>query len=113
MTVSLVPESFDIVYAGAFIHLFHKKISIQILAQFYKLLRDHGILFINTTVHEVSAGEFLQKTDFDGEFKRFRRHWSEEELRGALEDANFHILRRLYREVRQKRWVGFICEKSA
>jgi len=107
-------ESFHIVYAGALIHLFPKAWALKILAKFRHMLKEDGLLFVNTTIHERPSEGFAEKYDCEEHPRRFRKQWTEIELREAVEGNDFIILESLYRETGSKRWLGLICkaEKS-
>jgi SAM-dependent methyltransferase len=107
-------NQFEIIYAGAVIHLFPLNDAIELLKKIYNWLKPNGFLFINTTIHAVSAEGYEIKPDYGTKIKRFRRKWKEMEFLTALIDSNFKILDRMFtnEKDRGKEWVAYICVKE-
>lgn len=105
-------SSVQVIYAGAFIHLFPKDCALLLLKIFRKILVSNGILFVNTTIHADPSEGFLEKEDYEDHLERFRRRWTEKELIEAVELKGFRILKKLTREVDGKNWLGLICENK-
>lgn len=105
-------SSIQIIYAGAFIHLFPKDCALLLLKIFRKILVSNGILFVNTTIHTHPSEGLLEKEDYEDHLKRFRKCWTETEFIEAIELKGFHILKKLNREVDGKNWLGLICENT-
>jgi len=103
---------FDIIYAGALIHLFKESDAHNVLNKFQQWLKTTGVLFINTTISEVTEEGFYYKNDYSLKVKRFRRKWKENDFK-YLVKKYFKIEKTLYtNEIdRQKIWVGYICKK--
>jgi len=114
LEVKFQSNQFDIIYAGALIHLFPLQDALILLSNFMQWLKPNGVLFINTTVHSSSEEGYFMKIDYGTMVKRFRRKWTEEEFLEVLKDTGFEILERLFtNEVdRQKIWVAFLCRKK-
>ena len=103
----------DIVYAGALIHLFTKVDAKKVLTKFHEWLTQDGILFINTTIADISGEGFSSKKDSDIEVLRYRKKWREEELISFVEASGFEIKEKLFTSEidRDKKWIGLICKK--
>ena len=113
MNVSFPESQFEIIYAGAVIHLFTLEDARIILRKFYKWLKPKGYMFINTTIHTSSSEGFLKKEDSKKSIIRYRRYWTEEELINELDNVDFSIKKRLFTDEkdRDKKWVAFIAQK--
>ena len=55
---------FDIIYAGALIHLFKESDAHNVLNKFQQWLKTTGVLFINTTISEVTEEGFYYKNNY-------------------------------------------------
>jgi 2-polyprenyl-3-methyl-5-hydroxy-6-metoxy-1,4-benzoquinol methylase len=111
--VRFIPNQFDVIYAGALIHLFPKSDAVNLLSTIHSWLKPHGAFFVNTTKKNRSAEGFELKHDYDGAVLRFRKRWTEPELTSSVCDAGFHIVNRLYTDEkdRNKFWVALVCTK--
>lgn len=111
LEVSFLSNQFDIIYAGALIHLFPEQDAIKVLKCFSKWLKTDGLLFINTTISDTSEEGFYNKPDYISSVKRFRRKWREEDFEVFVK-KEFNIIKKLYtNEVdRGKVWVAYICK---
>jgi SAM-dependent methyltransferase len=109
-----VDEKFQIIYMGAIIHLFPKSVAAILIRKMYKLLASNGLLFVNTTVSKKSSEGYLTKTDYKNQCKRFRKQWTEMELKKVLIQNNYRIIQKLQNNEadRNKEWVAFICSKT-
>lgn len=107
-------DQFEVIYAGALIHLFPLKTSLELLKKFYSWLKPNGIIFINTTIHDVSEEGYFTKHDYEIPVKRFRKKWTEKEFVLALQNTGLEIIQRLFtnEQDRNKQWVAFLCKKS-
>jgi ribosomal protein S18 acetylase RimI-like enzyme/ubiquinone/menaquinone biosynthesis C-methylase UbiE len=112
LDITFLNEQFDIIYAGALIHLFNEIDAHNVLNKFNQWLKRTGVMFINTTISEVTEEGFYYKNDYNSKVKRFRRKWRENDFKCFIEKY-FQIEKTLYtNEIdRQKVWVGFICKK--
>lgn len=99
---------FQGIFASAFIHLFSKEDAIRVLGKIRGLLVPQGILYLSTTIHQVSEEGFFEKTDYDTRTRRFRKRWRLDELGEALESFDFQVLScESYRErERNKSWIN-------
>lgn len=111
LELEFVNDQFDIIYAGALIHLFPKADATMLLEKISKWLKPQGLLFINTTICEKSEEGFYTKSDYYGEVIRFRNRWTETDFEKFIKEM-FCILKTLYtNEIdRKKTWVGYICQ---
>ncbi len=107
-------DQFEIIYAGAIIHLFPLNDALELLNRIYFWLKPKGLIFINTTLHNISSEGYETKTDYEKNLKRFRRKWREDELLNAMKNNNLKTIKRMYtfEQDRMKRWVAYICTKS-
>ena len=105
--------TFDIIFAGALIHLFPASDAEKLLSIIKTWMKTDGRLFISTTIHSKSEEGYLVKSDYQGKIKRFRKKWTEGEFKSFLEKS-FEILNTLYTDEvdRNKKWVGHICRKK-
>ncbi len=104
---------FDIIYAGALIHLFRSRDAIKIIDNFYSWIKPNGLLFINTTISLNSEEGFLTKEGVKN-VMRYRKNWQEKELKETITSRKFKILDIIYtNEVdRNKIWIGILCKKQ-
>lgn len=105
-------EPFDGIIALALIHLFLKEEAMKVLRGMNDLLVLGGILYIGTTESVESSEGWEVKADYSGERQRFRKYWMEEELRLALEETGFEVLK-LHRiaDPFGKKWLDFVAQK--
>lgn len=108
-------KKFDAIFAMAFIHLFPKNIAELNIEKMYKLLKKGGVLYIGTTLSNNSSEGFeLKKDSFfpNGKQKRYRKHWTEEELQTSLQNAGFKYKETYYiNDPRNKIWMDFLMIK--
>lgn len=113
LDVKFSEESFDGIFMGALIHNFPEKDVDQLLDLVYKWLKKSGKALIYTTLHEKSEEGFYVKEDYSGDIVRFRKKFTEDELRETLLRHNFDITYELHTEEpdRNKKWLTCIIEK--
>ncbi len=108
-------KKFDAIFSMAFIHLFPKNIADLVLKKMYKLLKKDGILYIGTTVSDKSKEGFeLKKDSFfpNGQQKRYRKHWTENELLDSLQRVGFKYKNRYHiNDPKNKIWMDFLMIK--
>lgn len=107
-------EQFDIIYAGAFLHLFSYNDAKRILNKVYKWLSEDGIFFLNTTLHTASKEGVFCKDDYGLKLKRFRRKWEKKELLNFLDENGFEIID-MFENVesdRNKHWINLFLIKK-
>jgi SAM-dependent methyltransferase len=86
------PERFDGVFAQAFIHLFPKDEALRILGKIRRILKEGGTAHVTTSVHDKGGEGWLVKTDYQGRYSRFRKHWTRPEMEEALRTCGFGIV---------------------
>ncbi|MDE2019876.1 MAG: methyltransferase domain-containing protein [Patescibacteria group bacterium] len=87
-----IQGQFDAVWAQSFIHLFPKKEVPDVLGKIRNCLKDEGVAYFTTTKSEKSSEGWVEKADYTGNHKRFRKHWIKNELQETFEQAGFSIL---------------------
>ncbi|MDP2909825.1 MAG: class I SAM-dependent methyltransferase [bacterium] len=104
---------FDGVFAFSFIHLFPKDVALRILQKIHQTLDYGGIAHIDSTKSKNSKEGWEVKKDYKGKYKRYRKHWTETELRDALIQSGFEIIDlKDYTDPFGKNWIDFIVRKS-
>ena len=111
LDVAFYPCQFDVIFAGALIHLFPKNDAKKLVKQFSRWMKEDGVMFINTTINDKSEEGFFIKSDYGNSVKRFRRKWTEKEFNKFITE-HFSILKTIYTDEkdRNKMWVGYICK---
>jgi len=108
-------HKFDAIFAMAFIHLFPKEAAELVLRKMNALLNNDGALFIGTTLSNISTeGLEVKKDSFfpNGKWKRYRKHWTEEELLSSLQKERFKFKQKYYiNDPRKKVWIGLLVLK--
>lgn len=114
LEVNFHKNQFEIIYAGALIHLFPLVDARKLIKNIYCWLNYDGILFINTTINEDSTEGYFIKEDYMGKIKRFRRKWTENDFETLIIESNLEIIEKIYTEEfdRGKKWVALICKKK-
>ncbi len=87
-----IDQIFDGVVMNAFIHLFPKTDCPEILKKAKAIMREGGIGFISTTKSDESKEGYVEKDDYSGHMKRYRKHWTKKELEEAIVSAGFTII---------------------
>lgn len=107
-------KTFDSVFAFAFIHLFPKKDAELVMKKIYEILPPDGIVYIGTTKSKTSFEGWEIKKDYDGEHKRFRKHWTEAEFKDFIAAAGFEIVGSLTQiDPFGKEWVDVVGRKRS
>ncbi len=99
---------FQGMFASAFIHLFSKEDAVKVLGKARNLLIPGGILYLSTTLHQVSEEGYFEKSDYNTRTRRFRKKWRLDELKEVLDSLNFQVIRsENYAErERRKLWIN-------
>ncbi|MBN2130067.1 MAG: class I SAM-dependent methyltransferase [Sedimentisphaerales bacterium] len=115
LDIEFVEGSFQVIYAGAVIHLFPLADALKVLRACHRWLAPEGVLFVSTTVHESTEEGFCTKTDYREPVLRFRRKWVEADFIDAVQESQFMVVERLYTDERDrgKKWVALICTKRS
>lgn len=105
-------KKFDAIFLSAFLHLFPKKDIPTILSKVFSLLKKGGVLFVSTTVAQKSKEGFESNKVYSSKEKRFRKHWTESELRTTLKSSGFFELA-MYKTIDSydRVWMNFIFKK--
>lgn len=114
LNVKFAEESFDAIFMGALIHNFPKEDIKKLLKLIYSWVKDDGKILIYTTIHEKSEEGYYEKQDYSGNIVRFRKKFTEEELKEMIEKENFRISYKMYTDEpdRNKHWLTYIIEKK-
>jgi 2-polyprenyl-3-methyl-5-hydroxy-6-metoxy-1,4-benzoquinol methylase len=108
-------KKFDAIFSMAFIHLFPKNNAEAILKKMFNLLKKGGILYFGTTKSATSREGWQIKRDSffpNSQQKRYRKHWTEDELFESITKAGFTFKKRhLINDPRKKIWMDFVVQK--
>lgn len=105
------PEKYDGMVAFAFIHLFPKPIALEVLRRMRGALRPGGHILIGTTRSEVSWEGFIEKSDYVGTLRRYRKFWVREEFEAALLETGFAIKAMyLHEDPYGKVWLDYTAQ---
>lgn len=98
---------------GAVIHNFPKEVVKELLFSIHKWLKKDGKILIYTTIHNKSEEGYYEKEDYSGKIVRFRKKFTENELKELLEEFKFKIVFKMYTEEpdRNKKGLTYIVEK--
>jgi SAM-dependent methyltransferase len=107
-------EKFQNILAIAFIHLFPEEDCILVLEKIRNLLKEEGVAFISTTLHENFEEGYFGKTNFKNNPLRYRRRFTEEKLDELFKKTGFKISKKIKtedeKEVQGKKWISYILE---
>lgn len=106
-------KKYNGIFARAFIHLFPKKDAIRVIKKIKNLLTSNGIAFIGTTKHIKSSEGYYLKRDYKPQLERYRKKWTEKELKDVITNEGFKVLFTGYHleKNKNKHWVYFIIQK--
>ncbi len=105
-------KKFDGVVAFAFIHLFPKEQILKILHKISLVLSPGGVALISSTESPESKEGWYAKEDFNKKEKRFRKFWTETELRKSIQKAGFKVLDlKKFNDPFGKIWMDFFVQK--
>ena len=105
-------DKFDAVLAFAFVHLFPKKEISKIFDKIKTILKPGGVALLSSTESSESKEGVYAKEDFGKEYKRFRKFWTEQELRESLTRAGFKELAlKKFADPFGKIWMDFVVQK--
>ena len=113
LDVKFTENTFDAIFMGTLIHNFPKEDAKILLGLVHSWIKPQGRILIYTTIHELSEEGYYEKQDYSGNIIRFRKKYTEEELKNMIEEANFKIDYKMYTSEsdRNKKWLTFIIEK--
>jgi len=104
-------DKFDAVLTFAFIHLFPKAEMPKIFDKINSILEPDGVALISSTESFESKEGMYVKEDFGKEYKRFRKFWTEQELRESLTQAGFKELAlKKFTDPFGKTWMDFVVK---
>lgn len=106
-------NSFDSIIMGALIHNFPKEDAKELLLLTKKWLKEDGRIMLYTTIHENSEEGYSEKVDYKDNIIRYRKKYTEEELKELVESIGYKIIFTNYNEEldRNKKWITYILEK--
>ena len=98
---------------GALIHNFPKEDAKELLLLTKKWLKEDGRIMLYTTIHENSEEGYSEKVDYKDNIIRYRKKYTEEELKELVESIGYKIIFTNYNEEldRNKKWITYILEK--
>lgn len=107
-------EQFDVVFAGAFLHLFSIEDEKIILRKVKNWMSGESLFCLYTTLHEKSEEGIFPKDDYGVHIERFRRKWNKNDLCNFLMDNGFKIMDSFenYEVDRKKQWINLILRKK-
>lgn len=107
-------ESFDIVFAKAFLHLYPKVDAFNVLNHLTSFLVNDGIIYIATTAHQTPSEGFENKSDYEGSPARFRSRWTPGEWHELAKQAGLSIVCEWRNTDRRnnKNWMNLICTRD-
>lgn len=113
LEIDIGVDAFDLVYAGALIHLFTIEDAHLVMKKIIEALHVEGILFINTTIHPESSEGYIEKIDYLNSVKRYRHQYTLSEFRILIENNQLQIIDSMntVEDDRGKYWQAFICKK--
>jgi len=114
LNVDFEDNSFDIIFAGSFIHLFQKDDLSMVMKKMYKWIDLNGVIFIYTTLHDEDDEGFFHKGDYEGKIVRYRHLFSEKSLKQLITDNNFEMLNyyQIKEPEREKIWQFCLFKKK-
>ncbi len=114
LEAKLESNLFDAIFMGAVIHNFPKEDARKLLQLIRTWLKEDGKTLIYTTIHEKSEEGFYEKQDYEGNIVRFRKKFTEPELKELLEEEGFEITYTMHTSEpdRQKNWLTYIVKKG-
>jgi ubiquinone/menaquinone biosynthesis C-methylase UbiE len=110
--LDFVSQSFDGIYAGAFLHLFPQNDAAILIQRIARWTRRGGVVFANTSVSSESGQSLEVKTDYLHRVARYRSRWTEQQFRELLQENGLSIVDRITTDEREraKFWVAFLCK---
>jgi len=111
---NLLESQFDIIYANAVIHLFPRKDAVELLVKIHKWLKNSGVIYISTTLHEISEEGFFLKSNCDKKLNRYRRKYDEIDFKDLVCTTGFLVIDewKFSETEMSKQWINLICEKK-
>ncbi len=85
-------QRFEGIFACAFVHLFPGNKALHVLQKIKSLLSADGVALIATTKHGRPEEGYIEKKRFNGNSLRYRRKFTEMELRSLIDKAGLQVL---------------------
>lgn len=85
-------DKFHGIILSAFIHLFPKKDTLEVLEKAKSLLVPGGYGIISTTQNAESKEGYYEKSEYSKKIKRFRKFWVKKELLDVLENSGLKVV---------------------
>lgn len=103
-------ESFDLVFAKAFFHLFPLDECAMVLDSLRRYLAPNGLIYISTTLAASSHEGFFPKSDYSGLHTRFRRYWAPADLKAWFlgQGVDVHDSWNSYQPSQNKHWQNYL-----
>lgn len=115
LNVELDSNTFDIVFAGSFIHLFLQNDVDIIMKKVYNWLKKDGIFFAYTTSHNKDEEGYYSKTKgiYPNENKRFRHRYTKETFNELFVKNGFIVLEhyQIFEPENNKEWQFVLAKK--
>ena len=113
LKVDFNDNEFDAIFMGAVIHNFPKEDIEKLLNKLKCWIKDDGKILIYTTIHDKSEEGYYEKEDYSGKIIRYRKKFTEKELKELLEKKGFRITFTMYtgEPDRNKKWLTYIISK--
>jgi ubiquinone/menaquinone biosynthesis C-methylase UbiE len=111
LRIDFPQQSFDGIYAGAFLHLFPNVDAARLVRRIAGWTRDGGVVFANTSISSESGESLEVKSDYLHRVARYRSKWTEAQFRQLLEENGLTVTERFStnESERAKFWVAFLC----
>jgi len=114
--INFVKELFDLIFAGASIHMFPTRDVNIVLQKFYEWLKSDGKFIFDTTMHDEHEEGIFVKDDYKGSGRvaRFRNKFTEDVLDELLFNNGFEVEERIIKPEtdRDKKWMLNVCKKK-
>lgn len=104
-------ETYDLIVAVAFLHLFPSSHTIQVLAKMRDLLSPSGLLYLSTTEHANSEEGLFKKSPPNSPLIRFRRRFTHSEVLTELSAAGFEVVEEFRTQdvlIPSKQWMNYV-----
>ena len=115
LDVELPEGEFDVIYAGAFIHMFSSHdLAHKVMPSISEWLKPGGKFIFTTTLHEKHAEGIFAKEDYEGQMPRFRNKMTRHDISDVLMSGDM-MPEEFYgkgERDRDKLWILAIAEKS-
>lgn len=115
LNVKLNSNTFDIVFAGSFIHLFPLDDANIVMRKVYDWLKKEGIFFAYTTCHNKDEEGYYSKIKeiYSNKNKRFRHRYTKESFNELFANNGFIVLEHYYiSEPENNREWQFVLSKK-